>query len=345
MIRRGRCAPRTGKIAAPVPSAPVPTVARRLLAAVELARLPIAFGAVANVWLMILLARGDERLADTPAATIPLWQALASGALLAVGFMVFGAALNDFLDAKHDRAFAPSRPIAAGMIAPRRAMQLAVAALCTGLLGAIPFGEGALLAAMGLATIVLVYDAFAKHVPAFGIVLAGLATLVSMLAPCVECTQALPVWLAMSQTMGVGALAYVLAEKRPRLTRRAVAIGATGWIFWSLALAALQWWRNDGDFLRGFPDARILAIPAGTVLVCAGVGVAKLRGVRGPRATEKLLRYGSLWKSLVAAAWLVAAGQPEAAAWIGGIALAIFGLVALLRETGPQLAEPTGWRS
>ena len=245
-----------------VPSAPVPTVARRLLAAVELARLPIAFGAVANVWLMVLLARGDERLASTPAATIPLWQALASGALLAVGFMVFGAALNDFLDAKHDRAFAPNRPIAAGMIAPRRAMQLAVAALCTGLLGAIPFGEGALLAAMGLATIVLVYDAFAKHVPAFGIVLAGLATLVSMLAPCVSCTQALPVWLAMSQTMGVGALAYVLAEKRPRLTRRAVAIGATGWVFWSLALVALQWWRNEGEFLRGFADARLLVIPA-----------------------------------------------------------------------------------
>jgi hypothetical protein len=282
MIRRGPRAPRTGKIAVAVPSAPVPTVARRLLAAVELARLPIAFGAVANVWLMVLLARGDERLASTPAATIPLWQALASGALLA---------------------------------------------------------------AMGLATIVLVYDAFAKHVPAFGIVLAGLATLVSMLAPCVSCTQALPVWLAMSQTMGVGALAYVLAEKRPRLTRRAVAIGATGWVFWSLALVALQWWRNEGEFLRGFADARLLVIPAGTVLVCAGVGVAKLRGVRGPRATEKLLRYGSLWKSLVAAAWLVAAGQLAAAAWIGGIALAIFGLVALLRETGPQLAEPTGWRS
>lgn len=323
----------------------MPTLARRLLAAIELARLPIAFGAVANVWLMILLARGDERLAATPAAALPLWQSLSSGALLAVGFMVFGASLNDFLDAKHDRAFAPNRPIAAGTIAPRRAIQLAVAALCTGLLGAIPFGEGALLAAMGLAAIVLVYDAFAKHVPAFGIVLAGLATMVSMLAPCVACAQTIPVWLAMSQTMGVGALAYVLAEKRPRLTRRAVLVGATGWAFWSLALLALAWWRNEGELLRGFGDARLLAIPAGTVLVCAGVGVAKLRGIRGARATEKLLRYGSLWKSLVASAWLLAAGQTVAAAWIGGVALAIFAAVALLRETGPQLAEPTGWRS
>ena len=68
-------------------------------------------------------------------------------------------------------------------------------------------------------------------------------------------------------------------------------------------------------------------------------------GTRGPRVTEKLLRYGSLWKSLVAASWLVAIELPIPAACIAGIALAIFALFALLRETGPQLTEPVSWRS
>ena len=42
------------------------SLVRRILAAIEIARLSVAFGAVANVWLMILLAHGDERLAELP---------------------------------------------------------------------------------------------------------------------------------------------------------------------------------------------------------------------------------------------------------------------------------------
>jgi hypothetical protein len=42
---------------------------------------------------------------------------------------------------------------------------------------------------------------------------------------------------------------------------------------------------------------------------------------------------------------MVAADMPIEAAWIGGLALAIFATVAVVRETGPQLAEPVGWRS
>jgi hypothetical protein len=70
-----------------------------------------------------------------------------------------------------------------------------------------------------------------------------------------------------------------------------------------------------------------------------------MRHVRGPHASEKLLRYGSLWKALVAAGWLVAAGLHAEAAWIGGVALALATLFAILREAGPQLATPVSWRS
>ena len=320
-------------------------IVRRLLAAIEVSRLPVAFGAVANVWLSILLVRNDPKLAESPAAALPLWQVLSAGALIAVGFLAFGAALNDFLDAKHDRAFAPERPLPAGNLRPHRAVQLAAAALCVGFLGTILFGAGAMACAIALAAVILIYDAFAKHVPALGIVLAGLATALSMSVPCIETRALLPVWLAMSQTMGLGALAYLLGEKRPKLTRGSVAIGAAGWVFWSAVLFFLAAERNNGELLPDWTDPSRLAIPAITVLLCAGFGAWKLRKLRGPAVSDKLLRYGSLWKSLVASAWLLAAGQPIESAWIAGIAISIFATVAILRETGPQLSEPVTWRS
>jgi|LauGreDrversion4_2_1035121.scaffolds.fasta_scaffold365946_1 4-hydroxybenzoate polyprenyltransferase len=335
-------------------------IVRRSIAAIEVSRLSIAFGAVANVWLMTLLARADDRLAHAPVATAPLWEVLGAGALVAVGFLAFGAALNDFLDAKHDRAFAPERPLPTGALPARRAVQLAAVSLCIGVLGAVAFGTIAAVTAIALTALVLVYDAFAKHVPALGIVLAGLTTALCMLVPSVEATTLLPIWLAMSQTMGVGALAYIMGDKRPALTRRAVVSGAIGWAFWSAVLVWLELARNNGGLFEPWRASAALAIPAVTVAVGGALGAWKLgvwrllstrggegrRGAaRGPRAGERVLRYGSLWKSLVAAAWLLAAGMPVAAAWIAGIAVAIFVLVALVREAGPQLAEPVGWRS
>ncbi|MFM7133811.1 MAG: UbiA family prenyltransferase [Planctomycetota bacterium] len=320
-------------------------LARRIIAALEVSRLPVAFGAIANVWIVVLLARLDPALSEAPAATLPEPVALVAAMLVAVGFLVFGAALNDFLDAKHDRAFAPDRPLPSGALSSRRAMQIAVGALCLGLAGAAAFGFVSVALGVALTAIVLVYDAFAKHVPALGIVLAGLATAASMLAPAPETSMTVPIWLAMSQTMGVGALAYVLAEKRPKLTRRAVVAGACGWAFWSAAILGFGWWRNGGAMLPPWFAPADLVAPLATAVVCAAFMAWKVRGARGPRASDKLLRYGSLWKGLVAAAWIGAAGLHAEAAWIGGASIAIFLVFAFLREAGPQLAEPVTWRS
>ena len=320
-------------------------LAQRLLAALEVSRISVAFGAVANVWLVVLLARADERFASCDAATRPLWQVLSAGALVAIGFLTFGAALNDFLDAKHDRAFAPDRPLPAGRLPSRRAMQIAAIALCGGMLGAAAFGTAATFSAIALAAIILVYDAFAKHVPGLGIVLSGLATAASMAIPVLGIHAVIPIWLSMSQTMGLGALAYVLGEKRPKLTPRAVFFGAAGWLACSAALVWLELERNEGEFLAGWMPVERAWMPLAAVVVGAMACAWKLRKLRGAAAGEKILRYGSLWKSLVAAAWLVSAGMPVEAAWIAGVAIAIFAATALLRETGPQLAEPVSWRS
>ena len=350
----------------------VPSLARRLLAALELARLPVAFGAVAGVWTMILLAdagvgapadlsdravpEGAPGSGAIPGGTLALPLRLAAGAFVAIGFLAFGAILNDFLDAKHDRAFAPDRPIPSGAVRPRRAIQLALAALVAGFGGAAAFGTTALVLATAMAALILVYDAFAKHVPALGIVLTGLLTALAMLVPAFGVAITAPVWLAMSQTMGIGLAAYLLAGKRPRLSVRAIAAGFAGWLFWSAAILGLGAWRaGDGGGLAlegatpegvvGTMSAGRLAIPALATVVGGGLAAWKLRAARGASAGGRVLRYGSLWKALVAASWLFAAGLPVAAAWIGGLAVAIFAATALAREAGPQLLSPVSWRS
>lgn len=326
----------------------VPSLLRRLLAALELARLPVAFGVVAVVWTMILLAEagvGASGAGSIPGSGLELPLRLAAGALVAVGFLAFGAILNDFLDAKHDRAFAPDRPIPSGAVRPRRAIQLAVAALVAGFGGAAAFGGVALGLATAMAVLILVYDAFAKHVPALGIVLSGVLTALSMLVPAFGATITAPVWLAMSQTMGLGLAAYVLAGKRPRLSARAIAAGFAGWCFWSTAIVALGAARSGVEGVVGGMSAGDLAIPALATLVGAAATAWKLRGTRGAAAGGRVLRYGSLWKSLVAASWLLAAGLTTEAAWIGGLAIAIFAATAIVREAGPQFLAPATWRS
>lgn len=329
------------------------SLVRRTIAWAEVSRLPVAFGAVANVWLMVLMARTEAvRAADGTASAAatriggldPIL-ALIAAAAFAAGFMAFGAALNDVLDAKHDSAFAPDRPIPSGSLSTRRAFHIAFAALVVGVLGTIPFGAIAIGGALALAAIVLAYDAFAKHVPALGIVLAGLATALSMVALCPDTPSLLPVWLAMSQTMGVGLAAYLLAEKRPKLTRRAVVLGAIGWIFWSAVLFFLAAERNDGRIIPAWYDRSMLLAPVAALITCAVFASWKLRHVRGVRASEKLLRYGSLWKAIVAASWLVVIDRHVEAAWVAGIAVGLAVMFALLREVGPQVAAPVGWRS
>lgn len=328
-------------------------LARHAVAAAEISRLPLAFGAVANVWLMVLLARSEAGQGPDAAVTESARRigelapsvALVASAAFAVGFLAFGATLNDALDAKHDRAFAPDRPIPSGSLSQRRALHIALLALVVGLCGAIPFGSIALAGAIVLAVLILAYDAFAKHIPALGIVLAGLTTAASMLSLCPDSPSVVAVWLAMSQTMGVGLAAYLLAEKRPKLSRRAVSLGAVGWIFWSAVLFWLAFDRNGGAPFPPWYRLDWLFAPMATIVVCAAFGAWRLRRIRGAEASARLLRLGSLWKALVAASWLLVVGRDAEAALVAGIAVGLAIVFAVLRETGPQLASPVSWRS
>ena len=105
-----------GNPASSVASTPMQRLAEKLLTAFQLTRLSLVFGAIADVWFIVIYTRSDTRYDLLPAFEMPLAIDLVTAALLAVGLFAFATSLNDLLDLRHDAAFSPSRPLPAGRI-------------------------------------------------------------------------------------------------------------------------------------------------------------------------------------------------------------------------------------
>ena len=91
----------------------------KIMTTIQLTRLTMAFGAVSDIWFVILLTKANENYVMIDVYRMPLVPALMAGAVVAVGLFAYGASLNDVLDVRHDAAFSPERPIPAGRQAPR----------------------------------------------------------------------------------------------------------------------------------------------------------------------------------------------------------------------------------
>src|SRR4051812_4869590 len=98
----------------------------RFLALLQLTRAALAFTAIADAWTVLLLrVPGDDR----PRSMGLLIVEMLVMAVASFGMYGFGMALNDLLDARRDRIFAPRRPIPSGRIQPRWAVVTALALL------------------------------------------------------------------------------------------------------------------------------------------------------------------------------------------------------------------------
>ena len=101
----------------------------------------MAFGAVSDVWFVILLTRaGRDEYELVEVSQMPLGAALLAGAVVAIGLFAYGASLNDVLDMRHDSAFSPDRPIPAGRIKLGQAIVVTVGALIIAVLAATAMG-------------------------------------------------------------------------------------------------------------------------------------------------------------------------------------------------------------
>ncbi|MAD20423.1 MAG: hypothetical protein CMJ52_09710 [Planctomycetaceae bacterium] len=297
-----------------VASTAMPRLAAKLLTAFQLTRLSLVFGAIADVWFVVLFTRGNPRYASLPVNDIPLVVDLLVAAVLSIGLFAFATTLNDLLDVRHDTAFSPDRPLPAGRIRAGQAVVIAIGALLAAVAAAIPFGTGGLVLAVIAATAALFYNAAGKHLPAVGVIVAGLVHVTHMLVPNHQLAFLLPVWLVFSHVLVISILGHVLDGKRPRLTSLGVIGILLGWIFWSAVILGIAVNRDtDGGVLPDGGTGTLLIWPVLAIVAFAALAWRKVGPVRGTLAAEKLRRYGAMWHGVYGAAWFVGLGMWQAA--------------------------------
>src|SRR3982751_2753181 len=103
----------------------------KLLALLQLTRVALAFTAIADAWTVLLLRRPGT---DATPIGWPIILKMLLMAIVSFGLYGFGMSLNDLLDARRDRIFAPRRPIPSGRIKPRGALIIALVLLMAALL-------------------------------------------------------------------------------------------------------------------------------------------------------------------------------------------------------------------
>ena len=316
----------------------------KLVTAVQLTRLTMAFGAVADVWFIILLTRAMPGYEHVPVYSMNLAGALAAGAVVAVGLFAYGASLNDILDVRHDSAFSPQRPIPAGRIRLGQAVVVTIAALIIAVLGGAALGTWALWITLFTAAGILFYNAAGKYIPAIGLVTIGLVHVSHMLIPNAHLRFTWPVWLILTHAMAIATVVHVLEEKRPRLTVRSGVAALTGWVFWSALVIGWGAVQEDRGLWPEQAEPWAVLWPLLTALAFVAVAWWKVSGVHGAAAAEKLKRYGAMWQALYGAAWLAALGLSTQAVWIGGFAIAGFGAMTFIKEITGLSSRPLVYR-
>lgn len=317
----------------------------RLAPVLRLARVTTAFAAVSNVWFVILWTRAHPHEAGHDALIrSPLWLELAGGALVAVGLYAFGAALNDILDLRRDRAFNPGRPLPAGEISLETAAWVVALTLGGAFLGSLSLGLVPALMTILMAGAILFFNAMARFVPSLGFVFLGLLYAGHMVIPNVFLEFTWPVWLVMTHSLAVFALAHALGRRRPRLTRAAIASSAAGWLFWSAVILAVGAWRMGSLWPEWVRPWAALG-PAALALLFVPVAFSKARRAKSEAmAADKIGRYGALWLALHNAAWMLGQGALDEAALLGALAFVGFLGMTVLREIYGVIEKPLGYR-
>ena len=320
----------------------VQALAIKLITAIRLTRLTMAFGAVSDVWFVILLSRASGDYQGVDIARMSLGLALAAGAVVAIGLFAYGASLNDVLDVRHDTAFSPDRPIPAGRIRLGQAIVVTIGALIISVVASAAMGQMALWIMLLVAGAILFYNAAGKYIPSVGVVTIGLIHAAHMLIPNAGLTFTLPVWLVMTHAMGIAAAVHILEEKRPRLDRGRIISLGLGWLFWSALI--ITYGAMRGGIWPAGTAWWVLLWPLAAVVAFVMIAIWKAGGVHGAAASEKLKRYGAMWQALYGAAWLMALGHEVQAAGLTVVAVCGFAAMTMIKEITGLTGRPIVYR-
>lgn len=319
----------------------------KLAGILKLTRVTTGFGAVANLWFVILWTRsnpkehGHETLSD-----VNLFLLLGGGLLTGIGLYAFGATINDLLDVHRDRAMNPARPIIAGSTSIELAVCSVAGSLMIAVLGSTVFGTAAILATLVLALAVLMFNALGRFVPGIGMVLLSVIYAGHMLLPNMSMRFLVPAWVILTHAIVVTGLAHHLGRKSPPISRRAGVFAVVGWVFCSLILLALMWTRReDAQLWPSFVPISVVLYPVILAVLFAGLVIRRTRSIgTGPRLGEKIARYGAMWPALYATGWLLGTGLWHAAWWMLGLTAVGFLVMSVLREVYALAEHPAGYR-
>lgn len=302
---------------------------RQLAHLARLIRLEHAASAVSNVWLMLFLARGlEETTTNSELSRYGLPAALGITMLIAGGLVTHGLALNDAMDVRHDRAFSPDRPVAAGRVSMRTAVTIALLGLIVAIGAAVFLGRESMLLCLAAALMTLSYNTMAKYVPAAGLLLLGLVRAANMFVPEPRAAFLWPIWLTMTHVVVCASVLYVVEGRRPRL-RGADWIGlVAGWTFWTFALVGWIRWVERGVgppmYVMGHRWLWVWPLVAVAAFVFVGSRMLDTERPRERReAAERFARAAALWLIVYDAAWL-------AGAWLFWQSALLVGLLALV---------------
>jgi len=213
-----------------------------MLSLLEVARFPIVAGIIANVWVMTIIAlRLEPAQAVNPALlSLGLPLSLLLGGMLAGGLAGCALALNDVLDLRHDRAFAPWRPLPEGRIAQNTTTVAAMMGLLLAIGASVAFGGMSVLLTVAAAMGVIFYNLTGRFIPSIGIVTLGVLYALTMLIPNPSLQTVWPVVLVVTHLMAVSALQHGLSDRRPRLRPVDGWVICGGWVFLMLLLLVIQ---------------------------------------------------------------------------------------------------------
>ena len=291
----------------------------RVGAWLELARPEVLAAVTADVSVMIVLgfAAGGPAL-TRELAGLGVWLSLGVGVVLAGSLVGCGAALHDALDARHDRAFAPERPIPSKRLPRRAAASGAVLALAGAVLASLPLGPPSTVLTLLTACGIVFYNGAGRFLPAVGVVSLGLLHGAAMAVPRVPLAE--PVLVVMTHAMVCETLRHWRADKRPRLRGMDAAGIVAGWAFWCGLVVWFARWRG------GEVDVPWEAWSAAAWVGGAAAGFIVTGVIAWGRGASQFERVAMLWPTVYAAAWLAAAGRWE---WVwlplacGAAALAV----------------------
>jgi len=311
----------------------------RLLALLQLTRFALAFTAIADAWAILLL-RAPTTV--PPPMWVLIIQMIVTG-VVSFGLYGFGMTLNDLLDARRDRVFAPRRPIPSGRIRIRSAIIIALLLLMLSLFASAAltpihvaltenprwkdFVPWSFIFSFATAMLIVFYDATSKYLGGLGLVTLGAIRALHCLIGNPRTGLIVLCMFLLTHVIVISTIAYKLENKRPRLRTWDYVIIALGLLLGNLMAVIYMLWRGVIDpSLLG-----MVAAPAIAMLVYAIWAVQILRNPKhAPRQKgERLMLLGLFWLFVYDASMLLGNGQ-----YLAGIAITLLLLCAIVSFFG-----------